>query len=275
MPEAAAGLGTGDSQTREFRENPLGLPIGCQTYPVRALIQQDFPGTIKTLAEAGFEEVELCSPVGYSNNGFADVAKYNGPELKRIFSDRGVACESCHFSIKELRDDLAGRIEWAKQAGLSQMFVPTLAGAHNPTMDDLRRVADEFNRMGEQSAKAGIQLGLHNEDFELTIIDGKRSYDLLFELLDPNLIKFQFQISTISRGYDAVDYFTRYPGRFNSMHVQDWSAAEKKTVAVGNGDLDWKRIFRAATVGGIKSYFVELTLDQMRASVPYLQNLKV
>jgi hypothetical protein len=46
--------------------NPLGLPIGCQTYTVRTLIQEDFAGTMKQLSDAGFQEVELCSPVGYA-----------------------------------------------------------------------------------------------------------------------------------------------------------------------------------------------------------------
>ena len=55
----------------ELRANPLGMPIGCQTYPVRTMIAQDFPGTIKQLAEAGFQAIELCSPVGYADSGFS------------------------------------------------------------------------------------------------------------------------------------------------------------------------------------------------------------
>src|SRR6202034_3892974 len=113
------------------------------------------------------------------------------------------------------------------------MIVPSLDGPKNPTLDDVQRAAEEYNTMGERSAKAGIQQGLHNEDFELTMVDGKRTYDLLFALLDPKLVKFQFQVSTISRGFDAAEYFTKYPGRFISMHLQGWSAATKKTMAVG------------------------------------------
>ena len=71
------------------------------------------------------------------------------------------------------------------------------------------------------AAKAGIQQGLHNEGFELAMVDGKRVYDMLFDLLDPKLVKFQFQMSTITSGLVAADYFTNYPGRFISMHVQD------------------------------------------------------
>jgi len=259
----------------ELSANPLGMPIGCQTWPVRKMIAQDFPGTIKQLADAGFQTVELCSPVGYEEFGFGGLAKYSGAELRKILNDSGVTCISSHFGIEELRKDQEGRIAWAKDVGLTQMLVPSLNGPKNPTIDDVKRAADEYNKMGERAAKAGIQQGLHNEEFELTTVDGKRTYDLLFGLLDPKLVKFQFQVSTISQGYDAAEYFTKYPGRFISMHVQGWSAETKKIVPVGQGTLDWKKIFAAAKVGGIQNYFVEMDLDKMRTSVPYLRQLKV
>jgi sugar phosphate isomerase/epimerase len=266
MGVAAAGI---------LRANPLGMPIGCQTYPVGRMIAKDFPGTIKVLADAGFERIELCSPVGYADSGFGGLAKYKGPELRGMLGDLGVKCESSHFDIGELRKDQAGRIAWAKDLGLTQMIVPSLDGPRNPTMDDVKRAADEYNKMGEQAAKAGIQQGMHNEGFELSMVDGKRTYDLLLELLDPKLVKFQFQVSTISKGYDAAEYFTKYPGRFFSMHVQGWSSATQKTMAVGQDTLDWPRIFTAAKTGGLKNYFVEMNLDLMKASVPYLRKLQV
>ena len=259
----------------ELRANPLGMPIGCQTWPVREMIAKDFPGTIKQLAAAGFQTIELCSPVGYADNGFAGLAKYSGAEIRKMLADAGVSCVSSHFGIEELRENQDGRIAWAKDVGLTQMLVPTLSGPKNPTIDDVKRAADEYNKIGERAAKAGIQQGLHNEDFELTIVDGKRTYDLLLGLLDPKLVKFQFQVSTISRGYDAAEYFNKYPGRFISMHVQGWLAETQKIAPVGQDSLDWKKIFGAAKTGGIKNYFVEMSLDMMRASVPYLRGLQV
>src|SRR3989449_8616749 len=270
---AAAGLLSG--RAPELRASPLGMPIGCQTWPVRTMIAKDFPGTIKQLAKAGFQTIELCSPAGYADSGFAGLAKYKGTELRRILGDADVSCVSSHFGIKELRENQEGRIAWAKDVGLTQMIVPSLEGPEKPAMDDVKRAADEYNKMGELSAKAGIQQGLHNEDFELSMVDGKRTYDLLLELLDPKLVKFQFQVSTISRGYDAAQYFTKYPGRFMSMHVQGWSADAKKIMPVGQDTLDWKKIFTAAKTGGVKNYFVEMNLDMMKASVPYLRTLQV
>jgi len=268
---AAIGILAGSEV--ELSANPLGLPIGCQTYPVRKSIAQDFPGILKQLSEAGFQAVELCSPAGYPE--FATLSNYKPADLRKVLSDNNLQCVSAHFSMNELRKDLPGRIEWAKALGLTQMMVPTLHGPHNPTADDVKRAADEYNKMAEASAKAGIQQGLHNEDFELSTVDGKRTYDMLLELLDPKLVKFQFQVSTISRGYDAAEYFTKYPGRFISLHAQGWSAKTREITAIGQDTLDWRRIFEAAKTGGIRNYYVEMDLEKMKASVPYLRSLQV
>jgi sugar phosphate isomerase/epimerase len=272
---SAAVAGFLSAGARVLQGNPLGMPIGCQTWPVRGMIAKDFPGTIKQLAEAGFQSIELCSPVGYADSGFAGLGKYTGAELRRILGDAGVTCVSSHFDITELRENQEGRIAWAKDVGLTQMIVPSLDGPRNPTMDDVKRAADEYSRMGERAAKAGIVQGLHNENFELSMVEGQRTYDLLFKFLDPKAVKFQFQVSTVSQGYDAAEYFTKYPGRFVSMHVQGWSAKTRKMTPVGQGTLDWKKIFTAAKTGGIENYYVEMNLEMMKASVPYLRTLQV
>jgi sugar phosphate isomerase/epimerase len=272
---SAAAMSLLSAGVLKLHANPLGLPIGCQTWPVRDMIAKDFPGTLKQLAAAGFQSIEMCSPVGYSDNGFGGLVKYKGAEIKKIINDAGLTCVSSHFGMDELRKNQEDRIAWASDLGLTQMLVASLDGPKKPTMDDVKRAADEYNKMGEKAAKAGIQQGLHNETFETSTVDGKRTYDILFELLDPKLVKFQFQVSTISEGFDAAEYFNKYPGRFVSMHVQGWSAPEKKIVPVGKDTLDWKKIFTAAKTGGIKNYFVEMKLELMKESVPYLRNLQV
>ena len=258
---------------RKAHANPLGLPIGCQTWPVRAMIAKDFQGTLETLRRAGFQAIELCSPVGYSDAGFAGLAKYSAAKLRSIIADAGLICISSHFQIEELRKDQQGRIAWAKELGLTQMIVPSLDGPLHPTMEDVKRLAEEYNGIGERAGRAGIQQGLHNERFECSSVGGRRTYDLLFDLLDPRWVKFQFQVSNILYGFSAADYFTRYAGRFVSLHAQGWNAKTRNIVPVGQGTLDWKKIFEAAKVGGIKNYFVEMNLPLMEASVGYLRKL--
>ena len=251
--------------------NPLGMPIGTQTWPHRAALKQDFAGVMKEIAGLGVERIELCSPLGYAD--FAGIPK--PAELKRILADNGLKCESAHFGMKELRETQSASIAWAKEVGITQVITATLGRGNNPTLDDVKKAADEYNKIAAVSAQAGLQQGLHNEGFEVSMVDGRRTYDVLLELLDPKLVKFQFQMSTIRNGFEAAEYFDKHPGRFFSIHLQDWNPESKTVVAVGSGSIDWKKVFAAAKKCGVKNYFVELNMDLTKDSVAYLKALKL
>ncbi len=276
----------------EARANPLDLPIGSQVYPLRSMLK-DFPVLVKLMAEIGVTRLELCSPIGYGAD-FATLA--NGKEVRKILADQGLKAESSHFTMGELRKSQEKSIEWAKEIGVTQMITATLGegnGGNNPTLDQVKRAADEYNKIAAVAAKAGLQQGLHNEGFELSTVEGKRTYDRLFDLLDPNLVKFQFQMSTITAGLVGAEYFLKYPGRFNSMHLQDVDmkapvpappaegapsgqrGGRRPQVAVGQGSIDWVKTFTAAKVGGVKNYFVEQGWALTQQSVAYLKTLKV
>jgi sugar phosphate isomerase/epimerase len=280
----AAAAGILAAGAAALRANPLGLPIGSQTWPHRQMIKDgNIAGLARALANIGVQEVEMCSPIGYSDFS----ALTDGKQVKKVLSDHGLACVSSHFSMKELREQQSASIAWAKDVGITQMIVASLGAGSHPTIDDVKRAADEYNRIAAAAAKAGMQQGLHNEGFEVSMVDGRRTYDLLFGLLDPALVKFQFQMSTISQGFVADEYFSKYPGRFYSMHIQDVDlkatppsspgAAETpgKQVAVGQGSIDWTKTFTAAKVGGVKNYFVEQTMELTKASVAALKAMKI
>ena len=259
----------------ELRADPLGLPIGCQVYPVREALGKDLEGTLRQLAAVGYRSVEMCSPPGYERSGFASLVKMKASEIRQTITAAGLGCESCLYQFRELKENLDDRIAYAKELGLEQMILSTFGLRPDATMDDWRRAADELNNIGAQTQKAGLQLGFHNHAFEFKEIDGVLIYDELMRQLDPKLVKMQFQVSVISLGYEAATFLTKYPGRFISLHLQDWSAADKKTVAVGKGVVDWKKLFTAAKTGGVKNYFVEVNMDALQASYPYLHDLKV
>ena len=276
----------------ELRANPLGLPIGCQVYPLRPMLK-DFPAFAKTMADIGVTTLELCSPIGYGGD-FTALA--NGKEVRKILADHGMKSESSHFSMPELRKNQEKSIAWAKEVGITLMITASLGegnGGNSPTLDQVKWAADEYNKIAAVAATAGIQQGLHNEGFELSMVDGKRTYDLLFDLLDPKLVKFQFQMSTITAGLVGAEYFLKYPGRFISMHLQDVDmnapvpalspkgakagrrGGRRPQVAVGKGTIDWVKTFTTAKTGGVKNYFVEQSWDLTQQSVAYLKTLQV
>jgi sugar phosphate isomerase/epimerase len=259
----------------ELRADPLGLPIGFQSYSVRNLIGQDFQGTARQLAGVGYRTIEMCSPAGYVDSGFGGLVKYKPAELRGIINDAGLRCESSHFGPQELKKNLADRIGWSKGMGLKQMVLSSLGLSREAKMDDWMRGADWLNQLGEETQKAGIQFGYHNHDFEFQKIGGVLIYDELMKRLDPKLVRMQFQVAVISLGYEATTYLKKYPGRFISLHLADWSPSERKHVPVGKGVVDWPKLFAAAKTGGVKNYFVEVeNLDGIKDSYPYLHHLK-
>jgi sugar phosphate isomerase/epimerase len=300
---ATAGRGRMDA-------NPLGLPIGSQTYPHRQRIQSgDFAGLLKDMRGIGIEAIELCSP---SYAEFASLA--DGKATRKIIDDNGLKCPSAHFGMDVLRTKQPAMIQWARDIGMTQMCTATLSGKVTngmTTLDEVKRAADEYNKIAAAARAAGLQQLLHNEGFENSRLeDGRLTYPVLLEYLDPDLVKMQFQMSSMRTVGDPIMYFTNHPGRFISAHLQgvdttlgmqtsragvppvkpspDEAAAAAPgrggrgggrggapALSVGEDTVDWPKVFAAAKIGGLKNYFVEQAWDVTVKGVAYLKTLNV
>jgi sugar phosphate isomerase/epimerase len=259
--------------------NPLGIPIGSQTYPHRQRIKDgDLAGLCRDMAALGIKSIELCSPGYREFSGLAD-----GKQTKKIIEDHGLKCPSAHVTLAELRNKLQETIAWAHNIGMTQMGTATLNGhVENgvTTQEVVNRAAEDYNRIAETTGKAGIQQFLHDERFEMSKVDGRLTYEVLLELLDPKLVKMQFQMSAIRAVGDPITYFEKYPGRFISMHLQGVDLKAPATgsmpdVAVGKDSLDWAKIFAAAKRGGLENYFLEQSWNLTVEGVAYLKSLRV
>jgi sugar phosphate isomerase/epimerase len=249
------------------------MPLGFQVWTVKDMLIKDFPGTLKMVADLGYQSVEMCSPPGYESSGFGPLMKLTAKEMKQIINDAGLDFISTHYGMDELRNHLDERIEFAKESGQKQMILSSFGLPRNATMSDWQKVADELNTIGTKTKKSGIQMGYHNHNMEFEKIGDTLIYDALMKQFDPDLVKMQFQVAVISIGYKASDYFTKYPGRFISAHLADWSPTEKKSVAVGKGIVDWKAFFETLKKGGVKNIFVEMDLSTFKDSATYIHNL--
>jgi sugar phosphate isomerase/epimerase len=203
---------------------PLGLPVGSQTYPHRARIQSDglkgFDALLKDMKAIGIDAVELCNPAYKEFAALSDAKA-----TRKILDDNGIKALSAHFNINSLRKTQKQEIDWALALGMTQMSTATLTGAMKDgvtTLDEVKRAADEYNRIAAVAAKNGLKQALHNEGFENSRLpDGRRTYFALMEHFDPKLVFMQFQMSSM-RGMDInpIQLFHTYPGRIISLHVQ-------------------------------------------------------
>jgi len=271
----AAAAGAATHFAPRLGADPLGLPIGTQTYPIREMFRKDVDGTFRAIAGMGYKTIEMCSPQGYANAGFGSMADMKPSDLKQKIRSAGLTCESSHYTMRELRESLPERIAFAKELGLKQMIMSSFAVGKAAKLADWQRAAGEMNKFAEQIHKAGMEVGFHNHDVEFTQLEGSLIYDKLMAELDPKLVKMQYQVAVERLGVNTVDVFQKYPGRFISLHLQDHSPSDKSMVAIGKGAVDWKKLFAAAKKAGVKNYFVELGQEQMQDSQAYLRGLKV
>jgi sugar phosphate isomerase/epimerase len=303
---ASAALAFMATSGMRLNAAPLGLPIGSQTWPHRARIGTDgyagLASLMKDMKAIGIDIVELISPSGEFK------ALTDGKLVRKILDDNGMKSPSAHFRGIRTPGNLPTLIEWGNAIGMTHMNMASMGGQvvnGVTTLDAVKRTCDEYNKIGAITKKSGLQLMTHNEGFENSrLADGRLTYAVLLEYLDPDLVKMQFQMSSMRTIGDPVMYFTMYPGRFESAHLQGVDAAAGvnppaggrltvrptpgptaagarggggggQTLAVGEDSVDWVKVFEAAKIGGLKHYFVEQSWDVTVRSVAFLKTLNV
>lgn len=242
-----------------------GKIIGIQLYTLRDQVNEDFLGTLNKIAKIGFEAVEAA---GYSDGKFYN---YSPAEYKKIIEDLGMIPQSSHsmFTL-ENADQI---IEDTKQAGMTYLVVPYLDKSNRTSIDDYKRVAEEFNKIGEKCNKAGLRFGYHNHAFEFEKLNEIIPYNVLLEQTDPELVTMQLDTYwMIYGGYGPVDYFKQFPRRFELWHVKDLlEGEERKSTEIGNGTIDFQKIFSHKKTAGLKHIY----LEQEAFDIPPLESIEI
>jgi len=246
--------------------------VGVQLYTVRDQISKDPRGVIQKIGAIGYKEVESF---GYNNGKYFGLT---AKEFADLVKQNNLTHPSGHYGLGNLSTwDQA--IEDAITAGQKYMVLAYLAENDRKSIDDYKKHAASFNTAGEKCKKAGLQFAYHNHDFEFKEMDGQMGYDVLMKETDANLVKFEMDIYWVSKaGHDSIALFKAHPKRFPLWHVKDMDKTEKKSFTeVGNGVIDFKKIFSKATDAGMQHFFVEqdVSADPMASiatSYKYIQS---
>lgn len=277
---ALAGLFANATRSQIAFARPFGLPIGLQPYTVRDELKRDCQGTLRKVAAIGYQEMELSY----------DFYGQRPTELRKLLRSLGLATPSCHYPNPADNSAWAKSIDHARMFGVKYM-ITAAPSEWRKSLDGWKRAAERFNELGVQCQKAGVSAAYHNHHFEYQVFDGVVAYDELLRLTDPNLVKIEMDCFwTTFAGKDPVEYFHKYPGRFPLLHIKGLKKGFPPSTGdfegrpyteVGNGIIDWKRIFRAAPEGGLKYYYVEQDLcdrpclESIKISYDYLNKLQV
>jgi sugar phosphate isomerase/epimerase len=263
--------------------------VGLQLYSVRDLMKADVASTLQKVAEIGFKEVEFAGLFGQSPK-----------DVRAMLDKNGLTAPGTHIDWVTVDTKLPETLETAEILGHQFVIVPYLTDADRKKPDIYKRLGDVLNRAGAESAKSGIRIAYHQHGFEFVPspeLGGKLPYDFLLENTDPKLVVMELDLCWITAAEkDPLPYFDKYPGRFPLVHVKDWLKDGKPATPyagalgpdtkftgnmanVGEGSIDWKRIFAQSQKAGIKHYIIEHDnpknpLGDLASSFKYVRSLR-
>lgn len=252
-----------------FMKNPFfdkkNHLIGLQLYTVRDAMQKDPKGTLAKVAHIGYNSLE-----GATYTGTQTFYGMTPGDFSKVLKQNGLVMPSSHYRLGEEKTNgemakgtiLNGwdkAVDDAAAVGIKYMVCAYLSDQERGGIDHYKKVAHDLNKAGERCKKAGLQLCYHNHDFEFINQNGTLPYDILLNDTDKNLVKMEMDMYWVSKaGKDPVALINQHPGRFPLFHVKDMDkTASKSFTEVGNGSIDFKRIFREANKAGMKYFFVE------------------
>lgn len=258
--------------------------IGLQLYTVRDAMQNDPKGTLAKVAQIGYNSVEGATYTGSQKFYGMDPVTFS-----KVLKQNGLIMPSSHYRLGEekvngeiqkgtMMSDWDKAVDDAAAVGIKYMVCAYLSEPERGGIDHYKKVANELNKAGEHCKKAGIQLCYHNHDFEFQKQGSTLPYDILLNT-DKNLVKMEMDLYWVSKaGKDPVELINQHPGRFPLWHVKDMDrTADKAFTEVGNGSINFKRIFAHANKAGLKYFFVEQDktpgnpFDSITKSISYIK----
>jgi sugar phosphate isomerase/epimerase len=236
--------------------------LGLQLFTMRAAMARDVEDTLKRVASIGYEEVETYG-FDAERIGFYGLP---GKAFAQRLRDHNLTTSSGHYDLNRFAassiDDLTRYvdrcIEGARALGQAYITWPFIDEGFR-TLDKFKIVAERLNLAGAQIKKAGLQLAYHNHDFEFVEQNGQIGYDIILKETDAALVKLQMDLYWIAHGskLSPNEWFKRQPGRFVMWHVKDMHKVSRDYTEVGNGTIDFTRIWPDASLAGMKHFFVE------------------
>ncbi len=253
-------------------------PFGIQLYSLRRHFQDDVPGTLRLIREAGYTDVETA--------GFY---KLSPEDFKKELDKAGLKCTGMHSGDdNRFRTELDEIVREAIVFKPDYVISPWVREERRKEAEGCKRIAEEFNGWGKKLQAAGFRFGFHNHDAEFKPIGSTTALDIFIRESDPKLVDFELDVFFPQKvGIPPADFLRKYPGRFKLVHLKDVSknlptgfdpAPENSSVPLGHGQIDWPATLAAAADAGVKYWFVEEESDTshegIRESIHYLKNVK-
>jgi sugar phosphate isomerase/epimerase len=234
------------------RAASTSIPIGLELYSVREALKTDLEGTVRAVAQLGYQCVEFYAP-------YFDWTEAQAKQMRKLLDDLGIRCFSTHNDEKFFTKENIGKARDLNSI-LGAKYVLMAYSEPNKGLDGWKAIADELNTAAGTLASSGLKPGYHNHQAEWKAVDGVRPLEIIAKNTEPSVL-LQLDVGTcLEGGADPVAWIRSNPGRIQSLHLKDWSSDPAKgyQVLFGEGDAKWKDTFAAAaSMGGVEYYLLE------------------
>jgi len=228
------------------------IPTGLELYSVREELKKDPEGTVRAVAEMGYQGVEFYAP-------YFEWSESQTKQMRKLLDDLGIRCFSTHNDSSYLG---AEKISRARDMNLilGSKYIVMASSDPKPGLDGWKAIAEALNAAADQLASSGLKAGYHNHRREFIPVENQRPIEILAKNTKPSVM-LQLDVGTcLEAGSDPVAWIRANPGRIRSLHLKDWSPEPAKgyKVLFGEGVAQWKNIFEAAeSAGGVEYYLIE------------------
>lgn len=235
--------------------------LSAQLWSVQDYTSKDFFGTLKQLSEVGYTGVEFA--------GYKDIlAKDMNKKLKEL----NLIALSAHVGIGRLKENLDAELEYLNILGAKYIVCPH---AEINTIESALEHAELFNKIGEQSAKAGLIFAYHNHAHEFKMDNGQYPLEVLFNNTDLRYVKQQPDVFWIAyAGLDVNKYMKKNISRCPVVHLKQLENNEtKRNVDAGSGIIDFKYLIDLAPKADYiyeQEEFIGTSLENMKKSFEYI-----
>jgi len=227
------------------------MGIGLQLYTLREETAQDFAGTLRKVAELGYEGVE-----------FAGYGGLTADEMKALLEETGLRAIGSHVGMDRLKADLQGEIDYLKVIGGKYMTCPWIAVEERGTTEIWEQHIAFLKEAGEKAREQGLIFGYHNHDFEFHLqLNNEFVFDAIYTAATPEQLQVEMDVCWVQyAGQDPLAYIAKYAGRLPLLHLKDFSKGEQGemiTRQLGLGEVNLNQVIAAASDAGVEWLIVE------------------
>lgn len=221
------------------------IPIGLQLYSIREVCKADLPGTLKKVAEMGYQGVE-----------FAGYHDYSAVDLRKMLDDLGLKCCGTHIGLQTmLGDELEKTVEFNLGIGNKYLVCPSLPKEYRETKEGWYKAAEAFDDIAGKIKGKGLLCGYHNHNIEYKPVDGEKPWDILLDNTGPDVIM-QLDTGNAYHGEaDPVELLKKCAGRATTLHLKEFSKTDDKAL-IGEGDTDWRKVFELCEAAGKTEWYI-------------------